>query len=196
MIHLYIKQCPHCSLKYFGKTIREDVESYSGSGIYWVRHLKEHKVKPITLQVVSFLKEEAAVNFALEFSNKNDIVESKGWANLMPENVVYGFYGKHTEKTKEKMRGKRNPFTEETKHKMSAAQTGQGNNNFKGWYITPWGTFESAEKASRNSPFPIPTTSLIGICKLKRTIKKKNKYNIPVGVPMIDLGYGFIEKRI
>lgn len=26
---LYIKQCSHCDLKYFGKTILEDIQSYS-----------------------------------------------------------------------------------------------------------------------------------------------------------------------
>lgn len=25
MIYLYIKQCPHCGLKYFGKTIKKDM---------------------------------------------------------------------------------------------------------------------------------------------------------------------------
>jgi len=30
----------------------------------------------------------------------------------------------------------------------------------------------------------------------KLVMQVAHKYNIPVGVPMIDLGYGFIEKRI
>lgn len=32
---LYIKQCPHCGLKYFGKTVSEDIEKYPGSGVRW-----------------------------------------------------------------------------------------------------------------------------------------------------------------
>ena len=29
---LYIKQCPHCGLKYFGKTVSQNIEKYPGSG--------------------------------------------------------------------------------------------------------------------------------------------------------------------
>lgn len=37
---LYIKQCPHCNLKYFGKTHYENIERYFGSGKRWLNHLK------------------------------------------------------------------------------------------------------------------------------------------------------------
>jgi len=46
---LYIKQCPHCGLKYFGKTKSENIEKYPGSGTYWSNHLKKHKVEPLHL---------------------------------------------------------------------------------------------------------------------------------------------------
>ena len=75
-------------------------------------------------------------------------------------------------------------------------QTGIHNNNFKGWYITPWGTFDSPPAASKAAPFDIPATTIITYCKLNRPIRKKNKYNIPIGVPLKDLGYDFIERGI
>jgi hypothetical protein len=40
---LYIKQCSHCDLKYFGKSVRRDIEDYEGSGIKWKNHLKKHE---------------------------------------------------------------------------------------------------------------------------------------------------------
>lgn len=46
---LYIKQCSHCDLKYFGKTILEDIQTYKGSGIRWQRHLKKHNAESVHL---------------------------------------------------------------------------------------------------------------------------------------------------
>jgi len=194
VIYLYIKKCAHCDLKYFGKTTRDNPESYTGSGLYWIRHLKEHNSKQLTLEIYSFDDQNSAIKFATDFSEKHDIANSEQWANLMPERVVDGFYRNHREDSKKKMRGPRNPRTQQTKEKMSKRQKGSGNNNFKGWYVTPWGKFDSAHDAVKFAPFEMPATTLIDYCKLNRPVKKKNKYNIPVGIPLSDLGYNFIEK--
>lgn len=86
MIYLYVKQCTHCGLKYFGKTIREDYLKYKGSGHHWLRHVKLHGLEKIeTVQVWSFDNQTFATEFALNFSNKNNIVESSEWANLILE---------------------------------------------------------------------------------------------------------------
>jgi hypothetical protein len=89
---LYIKQCPHCGLKYFGKTIKEDIEKYEGSGKVWQRHLKKYKVKSVHLWNSDWYYNTSIVRFATKFSNMNKIVESKEWANLVIENGIDGGY--------------------------------------------------------------------------------------------------------
>lgn len=87
---LYIKQCPHCGLKYFGKSIKEDIRSYAGSGKHWIRHLKKHKVSPIHLWNSNWYYNTSITKFALRFSRMNKIVSSLEWANLIEENGLDG----------------------------------------------------------------------------------------------------------
>ena len=37
---LYIKEHSLTHLKYLGKSIRQDIEAYSGSGKLWIRHIE------------------------------------------------------------------------------------------------------------------------------------------------------------
>ena len=54
-IYLYVKQCNHCNLKYFGKTVKPTVEKYFGSGHHWRRHIKMHgKEHIITTNIWEF----------------------------------------------------------------------------------------------------------------------------------------------
>lgn len=85
-IYLYIKQHRVTGLKYFGKTSTKDPYLYLGSGTHWRRHLKVHGENIETVQVWEFADENQCEKFALDFSEKNNIVESKEWANLRPEN--------------------------------------------------------------------------------------------------------------
>lgn len=87
-IYLYIKQCDHCGLKYFGRTIKSDPYKYEGSGVKWKRHLKKHKSQQTTLELFQFENQQDATEFALDFSIKNNIVESKDWANMIPETAL------------------------------------------------------------------------------------------------------------
>jgi hypothetical protein len=87
---LYIKQCPHCGLKYFGKTISQDIENYTGSGIVWSRHLKKHEVNPIHLWNSNWYYDTSITKFALRFSRLNKIVEKGEWANLKEEDGLMG----------------------------------------------------------------------------------------------------------
>ena len=104
---LYIKQCPHCGLKYFGKTTRQDIENYPGSGTRWTGHLKKHGVEPIHLWNSDWYYDTSISRFALKFSRLNKIVESKQWANLAEENGLNGgphFKGKlHSPETRRKI---------------------------------------------------------------------------------------------
>lgn len=88
---LYIKQCPHCGLKYFGKSSGKNIEKYPGSGTYWLNHLKTHNVEPTHLWNSDWYTDTSIKRFALKFSSINNIVESKNWANQIPEDGMNGF---------------------------------------------------------------------------------------------------------
>lgn len=120
---LYIKQHKTTGLKYFGKTV-QDPHRYTGSGVRWTRHLAKHGNDVSTVWAQLFTDKESLTAFALEFSEKNKIVESKEWANLKPEDGLMGgdtgitIQGrktlsqksasrKHSDETKEKIRQKR-----------------------------------------------------------------------------------------
>lgn len=103
MIYLYIKTHNVTGLKYFGKTTRNNPYKYSGSGRYWLNHLNVHGYDISTEIVATFEDIEEASRYAIEFSQNNNIVQSKEWANLMFETVKDGVLGyNHTEETKEK----------------------------------------------------------------------------------------------
>ena len=132
-IYLYIKSCPHCGIKYFGKTIQNPYV-YARSGKYWLRHLKKHNAKAQTIEVWEFDSQEDCTAFALQFSHNNNIVESNDWANLKPETATDGgvfLVGwNHTEESKLKiskaMSGrKKAPLTDSHKAKISAASKGR-----------------------------------------------------------------------
>ena len=137
-IYLYVKQHNITGLKYFGKTIRNPFE-YNGSGLYWQRHLKIHGKKHIkTLEVWGFDNQESCTQFAIRFSQDNDIVESKEWANIRIENGKDGggnntgeknsFYGKtHSDEFKQKqsIRMKNRIVSDETKEKLKLSHIGR-----------------------------------------------------------------------
>lgn len=139
IIYLYIKHCNCCGLKYFGKTTNRNPFKYSGSGVYWKRHIKEKSIS--TEDIWGFDNQEAYTDFALRFSKENNIVDSSDWANLRDENGLDGapigntnnLGNKHSEETKRVMSvqkaGENNPFfgrqhTEETKKMMSVSHAG------------------------------------------------------------------------
>jgi hypothetical protein len=110
-VWLYIKQHNITGLKYFGKTTN-DPHTYNGSGKYWKAHIKKHGNDVITVWTELFTDKDQLMNYALDFSKKHNIIESKEWANLIFENGIDG-----------NVSG--NKATEESKAKMSAAHKGQ-----------------------------------------------------------------------
>lgn len=86
---LYIKQHNISGIKYFGKTIR-DPNTYLGSGLYWIRHLKKYGQNISTIWARLFTNKEELIEFALKFSQDNNIVQSKDWANLKVEDGLMG----------------------------------------------------------------------------------------------------------
>jgi uncharacterized protein (DUF427 family) len=87
---LYIKQCSHCNLKYFGKTSSKDIENYKGSGKYWKNHIRKHKSTVMHLWNSNWYYDTSIIRFAIKFSRINKIVASSQWANLIEENGIDG----------------------------------------------------------------------------------------------------------
>ena len=88
--YLYIKQHSITGKLYFGKT-NNNPENYNGSGTHWKRHIKKHgKENVITLWYCLFYTQEECVEFSLNFSEQQNIVESEDWLNLKLENGLDG----------------------------------------------------------------------------------------------------------
>ena len=88
--YLYIKKHNKTGLKYFGKTSSADPFSYPGSGVHWTRHIDKH-TNDVTTEIYGYyLDIDTLQRDAIEFSIKNNIVESKEWANHVVENGVTG----------------------------------------------------------------------------------------------------------
>jgi len=88
-IYLYHKRHRKTGLNYFGKT-KTDPNKYNGSGKYWIAHLNKHGFDVETISIWEFTDLTECSRFATEFSIKNNIVESKDWANLKIENGLDG----------------------------------------------------------------------------------------------------------
>lgn len=88
--YLYIKQHNITGLKYFGKTINSNPIKYKGSGKWWTRHLQKYGNNVSTIWFQLFENQSELVTFATNFSKENNIVESNSWANLKPEDGLWG----------------------------------------------------------------------------------------------------------
>lgn len=108
--YLYVKRHIGTGLLYFGKTVKNPYK-YNGSGLRWKRHLKKHGAFVETLNVWEFDNVDDAEVFALAFSEENNIVASKEWANIIEENGKDGAPKGH----------KGHNFTEQQRKKMSDA---------------------------------------------------------------------------
>lgn len=124
---LYIKQHNVTGLKYFGKTI-SDPETYLGSGIYWTNHLKKHGNDVSTVWTQLFEDRNILKEYAIKFSEENNIVESEEWANLKQEDgLMGGYYGPVTEETKKKISEKSKQYSHsvESRKKISEKMKGR-----------------------------------------------------------------------
>ena len=126
MTTLYIKTHNTTGLKYFGQTSTtgKEFEQYSGSGTYWLNHIKKHGYNVTTEIYVQFEDDDPElIQMALKFSSENDIVESMEWANLKFEDGRDGGFicGKFSpeaiRKISESKMGK--PRSKETREKIS-----------------------------------------------------------------------------
>lgn len=128
LITLYIKTHNTTGLKYFGKT-KLDVYKYKGSGKHWKRHLKKHG-NDVTTEIYAQFEETdpKLEECALKFSEDNNIVESKEWANMKPENGLDGGSDSrcYTEDVRKKMSelSKGRVYDDEYKRNMSLSCKG------------------------------------------------------------------------
>jgi hypothetical protein len=111
MIYLYLKTHNQTGLKYLGKTV-QDPHTYEGSGIHWKQHIKKHGNDVTTEVLFQTEDKDEFKGVALDYSEKWNIVESKDFANMIPEE---GQGGNTNEGRK---------FSEEHKRKMSEAMKG------------------------------------------------------------------------
>jgi len=121
MIYLYLKEHNKTGLKYLGKTIQNPFK-YKGSGLYWSRHLNKYGTD-VTTKILKICKNETELShWGLYYSNLWDIVESKEFANLIPETGTGHCAGiKLSEETKLKIKNKRKfqIMTKESNQKRS-----------------------------------------------------------------------------
>ena len=106
LIYLYIKKHATTGLKYFGKTESKNPFIYQGSGNCWKNHIKAHgKHNVLTIEVWGFDDRNLCREFALNFSEQNNIVHSPEWANQIPEDGNMGMpkNGTHSNYTKNKI---------------------------------------------------------------------------------------------
>lgn len=110
-IYLYLKTHRKTGMKYLGKTSKDPFK-YSGSGVYWLKHLNKHgnDVKTEILLCTMSLQEFRETS--LFFSKLWNIVESNEFANLTEENgkggwkkLPHSHYVKAANKAAEKLRG-------------------------------------------------------------------------------------------
>lgn len=84
-IYLYLKTHNVTGLKYLGKTEASDPHQYSGSGMYWLRHLEKHGKDVRTEILFETSDKELFKEVALEYSHRLNVVESNEYANLVHE---------------------------------------------------------------------------------------------------------------
>jgi hypothetical protein len=109
-------------LQYLGKT-NKDPFKYKGSGIVWTRHLKKYGNDVDTEILLETTDHSEIKLWGKYYSNLWNIVESKDWANLKPEEGDGGNMGPAgAKKVSEKLKGHPNwgvPRTAETNKKLS-----------------------------------------------------------------------------
>jgi hypothetical protein len=99
-VTLYIATHNKTGKKYFGKTItcftEEELQiKYHGSGKHWRGHLKKFG-DDVTMKIFKICSlnendKDFVKPIALRFSEENDIVNSKEWANMMAEDGLGGW---------------------------------------------------------------------------------------------------------
>lgn len=100
IIYLYVKTHQKTGLKYLGQTRAIDPHEYSGSGVYWLSHLKVHGFDYTTEILHKCTSKEELKELGLYYSKLWNIVESNEWANLKEE---CGDGGRHSDEVRKRI---------------------------------------------------------------------------------------------
>jgi len=151
-------------------------DSYFGSGLHIKRVIQKHGKENFTKSILfeynnsedAYLKESQIVNqsFVKSKNTYNIAIGGKG----SQSGELNPMFGKTQSIESNKLRSikcKLNKHTNYTKEHLSSIRIGKLNPKFKGYYITPWGKFESSRLAT-NSTFNSHT-------KIQRWCKNPNK---------------------
>jgi len=125
-IYLYVKTHNKTGLKYLGKTISNDPHLYQGSGTVWKRHIKKHGYDVTTEILLETNDQKELKEVGIYYSTLWNIVESKDFANIVPEMGDGGamlWTIESRQKVSKALKGKKH--TEETKKKYAQAQKKQ-----------------------------------------------------------------------
>jgi hypothetical protein len=92
-------------------------------------------------------------------------------------------------------------WTDEQKEHLKKIRPmgGKNNSGFLGWYITPWGSYETPRLAKNNAPFEITENGIRKYCKYKNDKVITNNHPIRtefVGKTPKELGFGFKEEGL
>lgn len=85
MYRLLLKIHNITGLKYLCYTKRSDYMSYSGSGVFWKRHIKKHGKDISTIVLYETEIKEDFIKIAKEYSEKLNVEKDKSFANLIIE---------------------------------------------------------------------------------------------------------------
>jgi len=212
-----IKECKITGLRYLCKCVETtDPYVYHGSGIRWINHLKKYHKNwsrscDVTTTVLGIYDNKEKLKEAGSYySNLFNVVNDPNWANIIPESGDGGWINDQTGKTwkikdTSKMKNKKTITEAVTKARESIK--GINNHQFIGWYVTPYGTFESLyhaiEKANelRNQGIIeviLSESVLRKYCRLENNTKLSAEgRRIPKlwrGKTPNELGFNFIEK--
>jgi hypothetical protein len=213
-------------LKYLCKCSTTDESycyKYNGSGKYWKRHLKRHGIDITTHILGVYDTNEALAEMGEHYSKILDVVESKEYANLIPETGQGGFSKEaHKAAQSEKVKSGRalkfkQLYTGVTKSdssrvfKMAQTKAGRKKEDFeyiqhqaqqvsKGYYHTPWGTFISPEDAARKRGITAVSSIRKACTTNNNKIISKFAATVVKWFPLIEgktykeMGFGFTAK--
>jgi hypothetical protein len=173
---LYVKTHNKTGFKYFGKTTRLDcIHTYKGSGIHWRRHLKVHGNDYTTELLGIWQDKDRLVNFAVNFCEQNNVVQSPKWANMVLEEGLQGASNGETNVTK---RNDVQAKMSQNSAKNCLGLFGKNHPSFKGWYVTPLGRFASLKEAAEMHKTTIANIHC-GIYGYKYKTKTQEKFVKP-----------------
>jgi hypothetical protein len=84
-IYLLVKTHNRTGLKYLCQTTRADYNKYTGSGVYWKKHLKVYGYDITTEVIKECNNRDEMIYWGNYYSNLWDVAKSINWANLKPE---------------------------------------------------------------------------------------------------------------